>query len=43
MERDMNRGNVTLNDIAALIVQIEPTDLEELAHVDAHQRSLFIF
>jgi hypothetical protein len=33
MERDMNSGNVTLNDIAALIVQIEPTDLEELAHV----------
>ena len=33
MERDMNRGNVTLNDIAALIVQMEPTDLEELARV----------
>ncbi len=33
MEQDMSRGNVTLNDIAALIVQIEPTDLEELAHV----------
>ena len=33
MERDMSRGNVTLNDIAALIVQIEPTDLEELARV----------
>ena len=33
MEQNMSRGNVTLNDIAALIVQIEPTDLEELAHV----------
>ena len=33
MEREMSRGNVTLNDIAALIVQLEPTDLEELARV----------
>jgi two-component system chemotaxis sensor kinase CheA len=33
MECDMNHEKLTLNDIAALIVQIEPTDLADLARV----------
>jgi two-component system, chemotaxis family, sensor kinase CheA len=33
MEWDMGHEKITLNDIAALIVQMEPTDLAELARV----------
>jgi two-component system chemotaxis sensor kinase CheA len=33
MEGDMSDEKLTLDDIAALIVQIEPTDLADLAHV----------
>jgi hypothetical protein len=33
MERDMSHDTLTLHDIAALIVQIEPNDLDDLARV----------
>ncbi|MBM4278789.1 MAG: chemotaxis protein CheA [Deltaproteobacteria bacterium] len=33
MEKDMNQEKLTLNDIAALIVQIEPNDLADLGRV----------
>ena len=33
MECDMSDEKLTLDDIAALFVQIEPTDLADLAHV----------